>query len=342
MKVFGSSRVENTIQEIAFAAEVIYIPASKGNPGGLYDSNLAPISQAINHRGKTVRLSQPIRDKLNVDDLPIIESQLPYFFLGEVTPHFGHFLVESTARLWPLLHLLPGFSANYLFCGLVAPNWLFKKSYIQTIYNCFSLNLDNVVSYPEPCRLKNVFIAPPAFEIRRQGHHSFRQSLQFVGTSLAGELNAINNTNLTPLYLSKSKLDRGLSGITNETDIEKSLQKKGVDIWHPETVDLPTQIRELTRRKYIIGSVGSAFHSLLLCPSEKIVSGVFLGEQINSNYIIIDKLCQNKGTYISSAEAGIMLSKDNKLRASSNFGRNFVASDPDKVAGMLLDNLKNA
>lgn len=341
MEINGHVLVENKILEIAFAPEVVYVPASTNCPGGLYDNTGHPIPQAISHRGDEIRLSQPIASGIDFGNLPLIQNDLPYFFIGEINPHFGHFLVESTVRLWPFLYFSSAFTGKYLYFGQKASSASLNKTFIKSIFGAASLDLKDFVSYSEPCKLKNVFIASPAFEIRWQGSPLFRQSMRHIGNKLTdNDLDNINNSNQTPLYLSKSKLTKGLSGLINEVAIEDNLRKKGVDIWHPETVDLPTQIKELSSRKYIIGSVGSAFHTLLFCPGNKVIAGVALDRKVNSNYIIIDELCGNTGSYESGPSMGIKLSKDVELCGKSGFKRTFYADEPDRIAETLLRNIK--
>lgn len=334
MNISYQSTIETKNPEIAFVSDAIYIPASKNYAGGLFDNSGQPIPQATSHRGPSIRLSSPLENTLDINSLPVIESNGPYFFLGEINPHFGHFLLESTARLWPLVHLQGSFSGQYLFCGQAPSSRLFEKRFIKDILGCFSLTPQNMVSYKKPCRLKNVFVPPPAFEIRTQASPIFRLAMQHIGDSIAG--NTGGNTNLTPLYLSKSKLSKGVSGIINEAEIEDSLRKKGVDIWHPEMFDLGTQIKEISSRKYLLGSVGSAFHTVLFCPGEKSIAGITLGEKINANYLIIDKLCGNTSAYIPNTQAKIIRADESHIKETSRFSRSFYASNPDYAAEKLI------
>lgn len=65
MEINGHVRVENRILDVAFAPEVVYLPAGNGHPGGLYDNNGIPIPQAISRRGDEIRLSQPIASDID-------------------------------------------------------------------------------------------------------------------------------------------------------------------------------------------------------------------------------------------------------------------------------------
>ncbi|MDO9106802.1 MAG: glycosyltransferase family 61 protein [Methylovulum sp.] len=339
MQIEGHVRIEKKLPDIAFAEEAIFIPAGNGHRGGLYDTQLNPISQAVSCRGDLAWLSSPIAKRIDLDALPMKQSNAPYFFIGGLYPHFGHCLLESTARLWPLLYLPPSFAGKYLYCGKHAASTCFEKKFIKDIFGCFSLEVNDFVTYHKPCRLKNVFVAAPSFEVRLQGYPIFRQTMQYIGDTLANGLAQLNNTNLTPVYLSKSKLVNGVHGIINELAIEDSLRNKGVDIWHPETVALSAQIREMTSRKYIMGTVGSAFHTLLCCPGNKAISGVVKDTVINSNYLIIDKLCGNTGRYEPGNSMGIHLAQDVTADTPSRFIHSFYAANPDRVAETLLRNI---
>ncbi len=340
MQITGQTQTENKLLEMAFVPDAIYVPPGKNHLGGLFDNNLKPIPQAVSRRDRQIWLSKPLANQaIDVGRLPQIQSDKPYFFIGDVKDHFGHFLLESTSRLWPLLYLPPAFAGQYLYCSKNRSPAVLEKPFIKEIFACFSLSPQDFVAYQQPCRIKNVFVAAPAFEIRLQGRPIFRQSMQHVGNTLAGNLSEINNTNLTPVYLSKSKLVGGVSRIINEVAIEESLRRKGVDIWHPETVGLAEQVRELSRRKYIMGSVGSAFHTLLCCPGGKVISGINLGEKLYSSYIIIDELCGNVGKYESGENVGISLSTDAGLDKKSSFINTFYAANPGRFADTLLRNM---
>jgi capsular polysaccharide biosynthesis protein len=286
----------------------------------------------MSHHGNNVRLSNRIPDDIAWQNLPLIENDAPYVFMGEINPHFGHFLLESTARLWALLYLKPIATAKYLYLGRVNNQNLFKRSFIRASFESFSLKAEDFIHYQRPCRLKNVFVAAPAFEIRYRAHPLFRQAMRSIGHALVSNSESLNNSNPAPLYLSKAKLTRGISKIINEADIEDCLKAKGVDILYPETLSLSEQIAQINSRHYIMGSVGSALHTLLFCGGNKIISGIVLADKINSNYILIDKLCNNTAYYQDNKTVDIV-PIDN---SDSGFQRAFYANNPQKVADSLL------
>lgn len=338
LKISGNVQIENKFLDVIFIPEAVYIPAGNKYPGGLFNTEGNPISQAVTHRGKEIRTSGPVNRKIDFNTLPLVESDTTYFFLGEVHPHFGHFLLEAMARLWPLLYFQHSFTGKYLYCNASTPANLFKKSFIEDIFGGLSLHEKDFANYRKPCRLKNIFVAQPAFEISLHGQPVFRQLMQHIGSKLAGDLSEINNTNPTPLYISKSKLEGGVSCIANEMAIEESLRKKGVDIWHPETLSLSAQFRELSSRQNIMGTVGSAFHALLFCPGNKVISAVAQKGRMQSTYIIIDRLCGNKGMYESGTNLGISIVCPADYGKAS-FRQTFYASEPDRVAEKLLHNI---
>lgn len=336
MEIAGRIKIENETLEMMCFPELVYVPATKGNAGGLYDCKGQAIPSAINHRGNISYLSGPIDNKIDINKLHLDNNVKSHFFIGDISPHFGHFLLESTSRLWPLLNKGENLTdLKYLYCSSNPNHGFFRKSFIKDIFGCFSLQAQEFVAYREPCRIKNVFIAPPAFEIRHHSNVIFRQLMRHIGTSLAGNLDSINNANTTPLYLSKSKLTKGVSGITNEIEIEMLLKQEGVDILHPETLSLENQIKELTNRKYLIGFVGSALHTLLFCPGDKVISGIVLGEKLNANYVMIDQLARNKGHYELAGNVNVVACDE----STPGFMRTFYANDPKLAAQILLKNI---
>jgi len=333
VKIVGETTQESHSLAISFLPEIVYVPTTPGKQGGLFDLDGAPIPAAVYHRGDQVTFSS-IDESIDISALPTIKNGSTHFFIGDINPHYGHFLLESTVRLWPLLHWPTGFSGKFLYLG--PPAVVEKKAFIRQVFETHALDSKDFVAYPAPCKIKNVFIPAPSFEIRLRAHRLFSDTLRHSGERLAGDLEKINNTNLTPLYLSRAKLAVGISCIINETAIEDALRQAGVDILYPETLSLADQIRELASRKYLISQVGSALHTLLFCPGGKTIAAVSLiGELISSNYILIDLLCGNDSHYLASTD--LLIGKaDSTITEGRNFSRKYYAHRPEFVAEQLL------
>lgn len=338
IKIVGETTQESQSLALNFLPEVVYVPTTRGKRGGLFDLDGTPIPTTVYRRGDQVNFSR-IDESINISALPTVKHGRPHFFIGVITPHYGHFLLESTVRLWPLLHWQTGFSGKFLYLGL--PAVLEKKTFIRQVFETHALDSKDFAAYPMPCKIKNVFIPAPSFEMRLRAHRLFSDTMRHSGRRLAGDLEKINNTNLTPLYLSRAKLTLGVACIINETAIEDALRKVGVDILYPETLGLADQIRELASRKYLLGPVGSALHTLLFCPGGKTIAAVSLiGELISSNYILIDQLCGNVGHYLASTDLHISKADDIDTEGR-NFTKKYFAHQPDYVAEQLLAGLQN-
>jgi capsular polysaccharide biosynthesis protein len=99
-----------------------------------------------------------------------------------------------------------------------------------------------------------------------------------------------------PAYYSKTKLKSGVGRIDNEIEIEEALATRGVDIIYPETLSLEEQVREMAKRRYVLGSAGSFLHTSIFCPPRNITC-LNVTSQINSNFSLIDRLAGNAAGY---------------------------------------------
>ncbi|HMJ73584.1 MAG TPA: glycosyltransferase 61 family protein [Solirubrobacterales bacterium] len=170
---------------------------------------------------------------------------------GTLTPHYGHFLTESIARLWPLL---PGHSLAGLPVVFTRPN---AAPFVRDWIDGFG---GSTVELPEQgvVRFRRMFVAEPAWrhdawiapEIR-DIHLSARRGLE-VPPSRGHDV----------LWLSRSALDP--DRIPYDEGLLEWILADHVTIVHPETMTLAEQIAMLEGSRAVAGVVGSAFHTLLL------------------------------------------------------------------------------
>ena len=101
----------------------------------------------------------------------------------------------------------------------------------------------------------------------------------------------------TPVYLSKSRLKLGVGRFQNEDVIEDVVRSAGIDIAYPEEFNFQDQIKLFATRKLIVGPTGSAFHTALFAPAGRNILCYNPTKEINANFALIDKVCQNNSQY---------------------------------------------
>ncbi len=207
---------------------------------------------------------------------------------GILIHHFGHFTLESTARLWWILE--SGYRGPILFQSTTSDP--LRRSYVAEFFRLLGL-ADRIVIAEPTLRVDTLHVPAPAIEIRGFVHESFALPFRAIGERALAEAPDAGSTGR--LYLSRTQLSNGLA--IGETAIEARLREDGYRIVHPETMPLGEQIALLDRADRIVGLVGSAFHNLLYCRAKTVC---YLGrtDTINENFPMIDQLLGTDALYI--------------------------------------------
>ncbi len=173
---------------------------------------------------------------------------------GVLWAHFGHFLVESSARLWALEHVegpidgvlfmpkrpkvgdtVRGFQRE--FVGLMAPDLPIRVA-------------------TEPTEVEELIVPGQGFGLGKitQGTSNFRDAIH---NRFACD---VEPDGASKIYISRSALGISKGGLLGEERLEELLIKQGYDIFHPEKYDLRTQVSRYKAAKHVVAADGSALH----------------------------------------------------------------------------------
>lgn len=176
----------------------------------------------------------------------------PVVWGGGFLHHYGHFLTECVARLWPLLPggELEGTPAVFT-TPLDAPrahDWADAFG-LRTL----AVPADRAVRFtrmavPDPAWRLNAWIAPEIRDI----HLRVRQGLD-VPAKPARDV----------LWLSRAKVRSSRRGAHDQCLLEWLLSEH-VTVAHPEQMTLGEQLGAIEASDVVAGFVGSAFHTLLM------------------------------------------------------------------------------
>ncbi len=177
---------------------------------------------------------------------------------GVLWMHFGHFLVESTARLWAL-HGLDEKIDGVVFI----PKRPRNGSEVAAFQHEFAALLgdDVTIACAEGPEIIERLIVPG------QG---FGIGSMIEGTSeYRAAMAAMLGRDVTPdgpekLYISRSKLPAGRGNLIGEDALEAHLQDEGYTVYHPEKHDLSHQIATYRAARQVIAAEGSALHLLAM------------------------------------------------------------------------------
>ncbi|MDG3043061.1 glycosyltransferase family 61 protein [Roseicyclus marinus] len=170
-------------------------------------------------------------------------------FAGPLFPAFGHFLLESLARLWavdrfpdrPILWSVgPGAKQDSL------------HPWMRDILDLLGVT-NPILMINSPIIVDELIVPAPGYEIQyRFGAHHFR---------FLGKVNHKPEPN-RKLWLSRAGVEEAEN--TGRTALEESLTQRGWEVMRPETMTIRDQMEALSCAERIAGEQGSALHSLIL------------------------------------------------------------------------------
>lgn len=214
--------------------------------GGRY----AALSQAW------IRARKPTPVPVLSPDEPVVDLGGTHLFAGHFRGHFGHFMVESTARLWALDHLEGKIdSILYLpYRGATGAN-LRAMDGMDAFFRLLGVDVP-VVAHPTALRVERLILPELGFgwNERYAGSPAYRA---FMQGRLRGAVGAEGGEKL---YISRARLNAQRGGILGEAVIEENLARAGYEVFHPEKHPLDVQIARYRAARKIVALDGSALH----------------------------------------------------------------------------------
>lgn len=270
------------------ARDVLYRPWSPTQDYGLHPVGTAELSNS------------PFEDAPDLD----------YLYIGNLVSHYGHFLIDTLSRFWPLLRE----PERHLVLLAHAPEQDTRWQDVPVIGDIlarFGRTVDDIVTFHAPRRVRRVTITDPSFVERSHAHAVFGELMQFVGRPFWSHESVDRETR--PAYLSKSRLAGGVNRLINEVDLEHELERRGFDVIYPETLSLSEQVSLFARRLFVVGTAGSALHTSLMSSPGRRILALNIHEHLHANYAMFDRLGGNEAFYyfvpgsIQSAHPGFSI-----------------------------------
>ncbi len=204
-------------------------------------------------QGAHWRKTRPLTIKPDKPEGPLPRLPGTWLWGGVLFRHFGHFLAESTGRLWAL----PGLPEKI-------DGVLFVPKSPGAGYKPEPFHLD----FFGMAGVNRVYQADRALQVEKlyvpgQG---FGLGQIIVGTDHARNYFRHHFAHHIPpdgpekLYISRSRLGRGRGKILCEKHLDDLLANQGYEVFHPQSHDLPTQVARYKAAKQVVASEGSAIH----------------------------------------------------------------------------------
>lgn len=190
------------------------------------------------------------------DDEPIDMLAGNHLFAGHLRGHFGHFLVESTARLWALETVEREIdSVLYLpYRGKVRKARRALKA-LSPFFDQLALNVP-IKIIERPTQVETLHIPELGFGWGEKYagtpdyRHLMRNRLGRGVQAEGGER----------LYISRARLPPHRGGVLGEHVIEANLARQGYEVFHPELHPLEVQVARYKAARQVVALDGSALH----------------------------------------------------------------------------------
>ncbi len=215
--------------------------------------------------------------------------------------HWGHLLMESLSRLWPLVE--PPDKLR----GLSNLPWLFRQSSTRNeavggklpdLLNAIEGMQQRALLPDAPIRIDTIHVPDRSSVIGRYAAAEFGRLGAHIGAKILGTAARRESFEGRKLYLSRRALPATKRRILGEAELEGALAAKGFESIYPEHLSLPDQIALFSEAKVIVGCIGSAFHTQLLSPTKPAPALYLCPARPSVTYMIIDRLKSTPNRYV--------------------------------------------
>jgi hypothetical protein len=173
-----------------------------------------------------------------------------YYFLGNLIPHWGHFLLDGMSRLWALLKMPPSIRKRLTFVCLDnrMPPWAWS------LLEPFGIRPENVLFAKEPMRLEQMFVPMESYQTHVNAHPIFQSVFD-----------AVSHRYTTPpsrmVYLSRRR--QASRSLENEAELEEFMSGLGFEVVVPELLTVPDQVELARSASVLAGGTGSNMYLAL-------------------------------------------------------------------------------
>ncbi|MDR0741244.1 MAG: glycosyltransferase family 61 protein [Rickettsiales bacterium] len=264
------------------------IVIDKSGGFGVFGSDGRFVESSLQLRGAK---GQFVPKDLRGEDIQYFDFNAIY--LGNLDPHFGHFLLEHMNRMYPI------FDKKYKDAKIVfvKDNRVNRvPEFARVLIGLMGIDIKDVVILEETAQFRNVFVPEQAFNIPLFSSREMGDTFARIAclAPAAGKFEKI--------YLSRAKM--GARKTFGEEKLQKIFQKNGYEIIYPETLPLNAQIGLMKNCKSLAGLAGTALHLALFMPAGGNVIQIMRNRQSKSNggiQLLINKTKGLRSVFISGS-----------------------------------------
>lgn len=205
-------------------------------------------------------------------------------FLGPLHRHYGHFILESVARLWPLM------DGRYADMKCVYISDEGEDRFIE-FFDLFGLHADRRTRISEPTKFRSVIVPEQSIRLHDFYHLDYKRTIDRIAKTIS----PIPNQRV---YFSKKarKNDRAIG----EAAIERILSKNGFSIYYPELMSIHETLAVLQGCETFVATSGTNIHNSVFTKDGTDCICLNRSEHFHPIQIMIDRMKNLNVTYVDA------------------------------------------
>lgn len=215
---------------------------------GVFDENGRFVPESLQVRRNAGQIVPKFDTRV---DVPYIDENV--VFIGNVYPHFGHFLLEHMNRLYALLDKkYQGAKVVLINDKNVNP----VPKYMFNLLELFGVDKQDVIILDKTTKFKNVCVPVQSFNSKVYSSYAYGATFDRIAER-------VPDTEIyEKIYMSRTALD-AQHKVLGEEKVQSIFEKNGFKIICPETLPLSQQISLVKNCKVLAGCAGTALHLAL-------------------------------------------------------------------------------
>lgn len=246
-------------EDIVELDNAFIVPPPKGGANapaqrsGVFDKDRNFVRNSITFRPNGIFNNEPPFP----DEADIVHLAGRYMFAGSMFGHFGHFLVDSLARIWAVEHLREKIDGVVFTPKTNGGNLEHVVNVQFPLMKGLGMDFP-VINTSDPLRVDKLYVPCQGIGVDdwAVGSSAYRAYM------LAHGGKSITPEGADKIYISRSGLPRQRSSYLSEKILEAHLETAGYRIIHPQRMSKDEQIAQYRAARMIISPDGSPLHLL--------------------------------------------------------------------------------
>ena len=218
---------------------------------GVFDSGLNAIKSAEVRWDNFLLFKQKWCD-IDKSNIEYVDKEVIY--LGQTPGHFGHFLINTLDRAWPLT------IDKYKDMSVVIVKTYYNNESYYSLLEYLGVKKENIIILDKTAQFKSVLVPQRSFK------HKEIISQQFSDTFEKIARNITKSYPYDKIYVSRTNfvnINNSGNVLFGEKQIENIFRQNGYHVIYPETLTIAEQIAYMKNCRCLAGVAGTALHLAL-------------------------------------------------------------------------------